>query len=408
MTIARKKAAAMQSAALMWIGLFAFTLLPASSEPVIASQAVPGVVAGSTVLHLSKLQVKSLNIQTVQLKSRYVRSTLRLYGELKSNSDGVFTLSSPLAGVVLTMPGKPWPQIGGQVIEGTSVAGIRPVVSTTLQITLALELTKVKADLAAARVANLTAAATYRREKALYAQNQAVSLQRVQAAQAAFASTQGRVRADVQSISAISRQLKSKAGGFLPLPVYQNGTVTKVLAHPGQAVAADQALLKIEDFHKLLAVVALPASESGGVDLTATIRIRPLGHKHWIKATPLTIGPNADHQTRGLSLLYLVANSADLRPGMALTALVPQIVTGGKAAQWIIIPRSAVVWWQGERWVFTARGRGVYALHELIHPRVVPEGYAVTKGSIFPQRVVSKGAQLLMTINLSSTLKKAG
>ncbi len=407
MRIAQNKGAAGQSAALVWTGFLVFALL-SGTGPVMAAPALPRAVPNFSVIHLNKAQIKSLNIQTVRLKSGYVRSTLRLYGEIKSNPDGIFTLSSPLAGVVLAMPGKRWPQTGDRVIQGTSVAGIRPVVSTTLQITLALELTKVKADLAAARVAELTAAAAYRRVKSLYAQNEAVSLRRVQTAHAAFATAQGRVRADVRTISAISRQLKSKTGGFLPLPLYQTGTITEVLAHPGQAVAADQPLLRVEDFHRLLAAVALPASESGAIDRTAAIQVRPLGRKHWIQAAPLTIGPRADRQTRGLSLLYRVADSTALRPGMALTALVPQKVARRKAAQWAIIPRRAVVWWRGERWVYTARGGGVYALHELIHPMIVPDGYAVPKGSIVSRRVVSDGAQLLMTIHLSSTLKKAG
>ncbi len=407
MKTAPDRATARPSAAVVRTSAFVFAIL-SGTGPVMAALAVPHAVPNFAVIHLNKAQIKSLDIQTVRLKSRPVRSTLRLYGELKSNPDGVFTVASPLAGVVLAMPGKRWPQTGDTVIQGGSVAGIRPVVSTTLQITLALELTRVKADLAAARVANLTAAAAYRREKSLYAQNQAVSLQRVQTAQTAFARTQGRVRADVQSIAAISRQLKSKAGVFLPLPVYQTGSITKVLAHPGQAVAADQPLLKLEDFHKLLAVVALPASESDGIDMKAIIHVRPLGHTHWIQAEPLTIGPRAARRTRGLSMLYLIANSAALRPGMAITALVPRTVASNKVKLWTIIPRRAVVWWRGARWVYTARGGGLYALHELIHPRVVPEGYAVLKGSIFPRRIVANGAQILMTINLSSTLKKAG
>ena len=181
--------------------------------------------SNSTDIHLTKAQEKSLNIQTVKLKTQAIRPTMTLYGELQRNPDGVFMLSSPLSGVVLNMPGKHWPQIGAAVIRGTSLAGIKPVVRTTLQITLALELTKVKADLASAKVAELTSAAAYAREKSLYSQNKAVSLQRVQAAQAAFAGAHAREQADMQSIAAISRQLKTKAGGFLPLPIFQSGMI---------------------------------------------------------------------------------------------------------------------------------------------------------------------------------------
>ncbi len=359
----------------------------------------------STAIHLTTAQEKSLNIKTVRLKTMAIRPLLTLYGELKTNPDHVWMLSSPLAGVVLNMPGKQWPQIGAAVIRGSSFAGIKPAVSTTLEITLALELTKVKADLAAARVAQATSTAMYVREKSLYAQNKAVSLQQVQAAQSALADAQARVRADEQSIVAIAHQLKTKTGGFLPLPIFQNGIITQVLAHPGEAVAANQPLLKIVNFHTLVAAVALPASDSGKVAMETEIRVRALGHQHWIRAKPLTLAPRADRQTRGLSVLYLIDNPGALRPGMAITALMPK---AAKAVAMTIIPRTAVIWWRGERWIYTARSGGLFAMHELINPETVPEGYAEKTGFLPARDIVIKGAQLLLTIKLSSTIKKSG
>jgi|GEM_PF-3291250 len=392
MNSARRKVIVM-----LWGGLLAAITL-ASADRVLAAP------SDSSVIHLTKAQEKSLNIQSIKLSTATLRPVITLYGELRGNPDGVCLLSSPLEGVVANMPGKRWPQIGAVVIRGSSLGEIKPTVSTSLQITLALELTKVKADLAGAKVAQLTSAAAYAREKTLYAHNKAVSLQRVQTAQAAFASAHARVQADVQSIAAISQQLKTRAGGVLPLPVFQSGVVTDILAHPGQAVAADQPLLKIEDFHTLLAAVALPASDSGGVAMGTVIGVRVLGHQHWLKAKPLTLGPQADRQTRGLTMLYVIDNSGALRPGMAITALIPKM---GKASARTIIPRSAVIWWQGLRWVYTARGGGVFALRELIHPKALPGGYAVAKGVLSSQRIVSKGAQLLLTIQLQSTLKRS-
>ena len=384
-----------QTSKLQWVGVLAVAVLTNAVHAGAAS-------SGSTVIHLTAAQEKSLNIQTIKLNTATHRPVMRLYGELRNNPDGVWILSSPLTGVVANMPGRLWPQIGSVVIRGSSLAEIRPVVSTSLQITLALELTKARADLVAAKVAQATSAEAYARERTLYAQNKAVSLQRVQAAQAAFAGAQARVQADVQSIAAISQQLKTRAGGALPLPVFQGGIVTDILAHPGQAVAADQPLLRIEDFHTLVAAVALPASDSGNVAMDTVIRVRALGHKHWLKAKPLMLGPEADKQTRGLTALYVIANSGSLRPGMAITALVPKIAN---AVARTIIPRTAVVWWRGARWVYLQHGKGEFVLHELIHPIAFPGGFTVRDGTLPAQRLVSNGAQLLMTIQLQSVLK---
>ncbi len=358
--------------------------------------------ASGSVVRVTAAQERSLDIHTAKIKAVSIRPVMTLYGELQRNPDAVWTLSSQLAGVVKSMPGKKWPQIGAKVIRGTSLAGIKPVVSTTLQITLGLELTKVKADLAAAKVAELTSTAAYAREKTLYAHNKAVSLQRVQAAQAAFAGARARVRADAQSIAAIVKQLKNKAGGFLPLPIFQSGVITDISAHPGEAVAADQPLLKIEDFHTLVAAVALPASDTGRIAMGAAVRVRVLGHKRWLRARPLTLGPKADPQTRGLSMLYLIHHAGTLRPGMAITALAPK---AGKNIGLTFIPRTAVVWWRGERWIYLQRARGVFVLHRLVHPITTPGGFGVKEGTVPPERVVTGGAQFLMSIQLRATLK---
>ncbi len=104
-------------------------------------------------------------------------------------------------------------------------------------------------------------------------------------------------------------------------------------------------------------------------------------------------------------MLYVMDNPGTLRPGMAITAWIPKTA---KAATMTIVPRSAVIWWEGERWVFAARGGGAFAMRALIHPLSVPAGYAVKNGSLPEKRIVSRGAQLLLTIKLSSTLKKSG
>ncbi len=364
------------------------------------------VLQAATVIHLTAAQQKTLNLQTSPLKTAAVQPMVTLYGQLQRNPDALFTLSSPLAGVVFAMPGQPWPHLGQTVTQGQLVAGVKPVVSTTLRITLALELTKVQADLVAAKVARTTAAAAYMREKSLYRQNQAVSLRSLQQAQAARAAARSRVKSDQHSIAAIARQLKAgAAGAMLPLPVFQTGLVTAVLAHPGAAVAANQPILKVENFHTLLAAVALPAAESGKVAMAAPVHVQALGHKHWLVAKPVTIGPAASRQTRGLAILYAINNSGTLRPDMAITARVP---TMAAAVRRTIIPRSAAVWWRGRRWVYLQQAQGVFVLRPLIHPVTVPGGFAVRPGTLPLQPIVIRGAQLLMTIQLQSTLKKSG
>ncbi|NNM88703.1 MAG: hypothetical protein HKL95_09305, partial [Phycisphaerae bacterium] len=104
------------------------------------------------------------------------------------------------------------------------------------------------------------------------------------------------------------------------------------------------------------------------------------------------------------SILYMLNNSGTLRPEMAITALVPKIA---KAIQMMVVPRAAAVWWRGRRWVYFQHPGGAFVLRELIHPVAVPGGFAVRPGTLPQRLVVSRGAQLLMTIQLQKTLKQS-
>ena len=66
-------------------GLWAMAL---GANVSLASAALPG----TTVIHLTSAQQKTLNIQTAPLKTASVRPRLRLYGQLQRNPEAVFTL----------------------------------------------------------------------------------------------------------------------------------------------------------------------------------------------------------------------------------------------------------------------------------------------------------------------------
>ncbi|NNM86212.1 MAG: HlyD family efflux transporter periplasmic adaptor subunit [Phycisphaerales bacterium] len=362
------------------------------------------VCSGSTGVHLSAAQIQALGVQSTSVHTGPVPSVLTLYGRLRADPYERFNLSSPLAGVLQAVPGHRWPQLGKRLISGQLVAEVRLVAPASLQVQLHLELLKLQADLAGAKVAEHVAQAAYRRAKSLYEQNQAVSLRNVQAAQAALATATAQVRADQSGAAAIAREIKKpgSAAGALPLPVLMSGTLTRLLARPGETVAANQPILRIANFHRLLVALALPAGQIAAPPLS-TVQVHVLGCKQALVAKPLMVGPRADRQTRGLTLFYILNNPGGLRPGMALEAQMP--VTG-KPHIATLIPRSAVIWWQGRRWVFADTGAGNFALTPLVGASPAVHGYLVI--GFKAHRVVTSGAQILLSKLLARSLKKSG
>ncbi len=359
-------------------------------------------------VHLTAAQSRALGLQIAAVQTVTYQPILKLPGVFQADPHHQFIVAAPLAGTVEAMTDRPWPHLGDKIAHGQAIAAIGPTASSTLRVQLALQAQQVKADLASAQVAKQVADAALKRLEGLYRHEQSVSLQRVQAAQAAQAQAAARVEADTQNLAAISRDLRSGGapGGRLPLPVFLDGTITQVLAQPGQAVAAHQPLFGVENFQSLLAAVALPAGQSAQALTHGTIQVQALGHRRWLEAKFLLIGRQADRQTGGLTVLYRVENPGSLRPEMALTAQVPRMATAQPRS---FIPRSAVIWWQGQRWVYCEAGAGRFGLTALPRIEATARGYVVAPQAIpAGQRIVTRGAELLLNMQLASTIRKAG
>lgn len=61
------------------------------------------------------------------------------------------------------------------------------------------------------------------------------------------------------------------------------------------------------------------------------------------------------------------------------------------------MPTDAVVWWQGRAWIYVQRDPTLFARRELATDSPVPGGWFIAQGISPDQRVVTKGAQQLLS-----------
>jgi hypothetical protein len=103
--------------------------------------------------------------------------------------------------------------------------------------------------------------------------------------------------------------------------------------------------------------------------------------------------PRTDTRIQGLSFLYLAPARTALLPGMNVSAR----LSTGRTLAGVLVPSSAVVWWQGKAWVYLRENSDRFVRREIFTGNASREGYTVVSGFNPGEFVVVKGAQSLLS-----------
>ncbi len=134
----------------------------------------------------------------------------------------------------------------------------------------------------------------------------------------------------------------------------------------------------------------------------ARVRISSPSQTNTVEGEVLGAAPAVDPQLQGRTLLVLIAtNAVHLSPGMAVTGYLSE---RGEPQQGISLPQAAVVRHNGSAWVYVQKDETNFERRPVILDRPAAQGWFVTSGLKPGEKVVSRGAQLL----LSHELKNAG
>ncbi|MDA8164795.1 MAG: hypothetical protein M0017_07175 [Desulfobacteraceae bacterium] len=132
---------------------------------------------------------------------------------------------------------------------------------------------------------------------------------------------------------------------------------------------------------------------------TVTVRTKSgrLAAARFVSPSPAT-----DPRIQGLSYFYLLpAKETGILPGMNVSAL----LLVGKEVSGALIPSSAAVWWQGRAWGYVQRDESHFVRREISTATPVEEGWFVTGGFSGGERLVTSGAQMLLSEEFRSQIK---
>ena len=261
----------------------------------------------------------------------------------------------------------------GLQAKALAAAQLHPEVKAYGRVLDPSPLVSLVAELAVAQAASDASQAELKRSKTLAAQNNA-SERALQAAESA--ATRDRVQVEAARLRMLSGWGSAIAGrNDLPAFVQSLGSQASVLVE-----------------------LDLPAGEAANALPTGARLIGLADDPKPIEAQLIGPATTVDAQMQGKGFLFLVApNPSRLAPGAAVTGF---LSLPGEAQSGVAVPREAVVRFNGTTWGYVQMGDDTFQRTEVALDRPLEKGWFVREGLKPQDKVVSVGAQQLLSEEL--------
>ena len=225
----------------------------------------------------------------------------------------------------------------------------------------------------------------FNRLKSLYQDNQNASQKALDGAQGALRSDQAEVRAAQQDLLLQTAALRQDWGEV----------ITKWVVE-GVAI-----LDRVFEQRELLLQLTMPPGSGPAAAETISLDLPQSGHA---QAKLISTFPHVDPRIQGVGFLYVTPSHLGLAPGLNLVAH----LAVGRLMHGVLIPQQAVVWWQGQAWVYKQPAPGRFVRQEIETGTQVAGGFFVSGGILPGDRVVVSGAQMLLSEELGAQGQAGG
>jgi hypothetical protein len=234
---------------------------------------------------------------------------------------------------------------------------------------------KAQLDIAQAKLAASKAA--FNRAQTLYRNQQNVSQAELQVAEAAFRTDQAGVAAAEAQLQSVAATAVQDWGPVLGKEVAGSGPLV------AQLIGRQAFLLQVS----LPSGVSLKEPPSAAAIQLATGARLPIRF--------VSVAPRTDPKIQGVSFLYMVPAESGVLPGMDVLAFLPN----GSSVDGVVIPSSAIVWWQGRAWAYVRGGPESFVRRQISTDLPAPDGSGGYIARNMPAEavLVTSGAQSLLS-----------
>jgi hypothetical protein len=222
----------------------------------------------------------------------------------------------------------------------------------------------------------------YERLRNLFTDHQNVSAKTFQAAEGLFHNDQTDVAKARQNLEYQAAALQQSWGAEVAKWVAGNSSN----------------LQRILSRQEVLVQVTLPPGEIPDAPPTISLELPGGGRA---KASLVSAFPRVDPRIQGSSYLYKTPARSVLAPGLNLVAY----LSFGPRLQGVVVPSSAIVWWQGDAWIYEQTAVGEFTRRPVSTDQPVAGGFFVTKGLSPGEKIVLTGAQALLSEEFRSQIQ---
>lgn len=351
-------------------------------------------------IHLTPEKVRASGIQTALVEERELAPTINAIGRVAARAGGEAQVFSPFPGRLIADPAR-LPRVGTVVTKGDVIAEVE-------QIFTAAESAQIKAaaaQFAASSVQYQTAIEQahqeadlrqidFDRTKQLY-ESGVIALSQHQEAEfnlkQAQAKLAGAKLAKAEYESARKQQINAPRRIEILAPLA--GTVVAADMTAGQQIDAAKSLITIADLSSVWVEAPIHESDLSAVHSAKRADITtPASPGRVYAGSVVTIDNVVDPANRTVPVTFAVANSdGRLKIGMTAEA---RIATGASSVV-LLIPSSAVLYEEGQAFVYVETEPGVYYRRAITTGGRKDQNVVVTSGLNAGEKVVSVGGAAL-------------
>ena len=257
---------------------------------------------------------------------------------------------------------RPQADVPATVLSAQELASFRNSYVSTLS-----QMEKNRVDMEVARK-------QYARAKSLFESEQNISAKVLE-------SSEGSLRALETEQRAAEQQLQLQGA----MAEQQWGSVVAKWAMDGSPE-----LDRILGMHEVLIQVTFPFDQNYAAPKTILVEVPG---RTRAEATLISPFPRVDPRIQGRSFLYSASAQPDFTPGVNLVSH----LNVGNATRGVVVPASAVVWSEGKAWAYLQTAPKQFSRREIDTGSPVDAGYFVRSGFSAENKVVTKGAQSLLS-----------
>jgi RND family efflux transporter MFP subunit len=369
-------------------------------------------------VELGETLAKNAGIETVPAQSATWVERVAVYGRVVPNPKSVVDVRAPFAGTVQSGEESGWPQLGRITRAGESLGildiRVGPQERLDLEAKLkearlrnqgAVEIEKVQRD-RTDRLRSLTTSDIVSRRE------MADALVALSEAQTQLSTTKAALDLWTAALAQINDRHESVSRWRMPLISPADGEITQVLVLPGAAVEAGSPLVRIVNFKHLLVRLDVPPDlldgpppplvrmmAGGRAGATPSVNIAREVDEAGLEGRLVGSAPQIDVTSQLASYWYeaIAASSVSQpwRPGLFVKALVTPPESKPRPAT--AVPVSAVLWHEGQPWVYVLAEPGQYIRRSVQLLGREGSDYMLGSGLQAGEVVVARQTQVLLS-----------